>query len=66
MRTTIIADEECLGTHDPKLAVGNTQTLVFGSEEVGPFYTTESARQDNRDNVGTGEYKKNESREGVS
>jgi hypothetical protein len=62
MRTTVIVDEGCIGTHDPKLAVGDTQTLVFGPEEVGPFYMTKSAREDSRDDVPTGKYKKRKKR----
>jgi hypothetical protein len=34
---TITTDEGCLPTDGPKLAVGHTQTLLFGPEEVGPF-----------------------------
>jgi hypothetical protein len=44
MRNTIITDEGCLFTHDPKLDVDDIQGLVFGPEEVAPFYLTEKER----------------------
>ncbi len=57
LRDTLIT-EGCLSTHDPKLAIGDTQTLVFGPEEIGPFYLSEKERREKRDDVGTGVFKK--------
>ncbi len=64
LRDTVIT-EGCLSTHDPKLAIGDTQTLVFGPAEIGPFYLSEKERREKRDDVGTGVFKKERGR-GVS
>jgi hypothetical protein len=58
---TIIAERR-LSTHDPKLAVGDTQTMVFGPEDIGPFYLTDKERREKRDDVGTGTTKKRKRR----
>jgi hypothetical protein len=43
-----------LGTHDPKLRVGDTQSFVFTDQDEGPFYLTPEERQQRKFDRPTG------------
>jgi hypothetical protein len=43
-----------LGTHDPMLRVGDTQSFVFTEEDEGPFYLTPEERQQRKYDRPTG------------
>jgi hypothetical protein len=62
MRSTCITDG-CLGKFNPVLAVGDSQTMVFTENEVGPFNMTQAARDARRYDkiVGTKRVKKTKS-----
>jgi hypothetical protein len=53
--TTIIQADGYLGTHSPKLNVGDTQTLVFKPDDIGPWYMSHEQREAQRHNQPTGQ-----------
>jgi len=55
--TTIETFAGCLGTHNPRLRVGDVQSLVFKEGDVGPFWMTPAQRLTTRDDEATGKYK---------
>lgn len=59
MRDSVIKEfRGYLGTHNPKLRVGDTQTFQFTATDVGPFYLTPQERQTRRDDRPTGVFRR--------
>ena len=55
--TTILAEEGYLGPHLPMLSVADTQSMVFGVDDSGPWYLTPEQRAAQRHNRPTGKTK---------
>jgi hypothetical protein len=50
MRATVI-ERDCLGDFPKTLNVGDTQTMVFGPEDDGPYYMKEHLRKERKNDV---------------
>ena len=44
MHSSLMKDQGCLDKHLPKLAVGDTQEMMFLRDDSGPFYMPENER----------------------
>ena len=53
--TVIIQADGYLGTHSPKLNVGDTQSLVFKPDDIGPWYISREQREAQRYDRPTGQ-----------
>jgi hypothetical protein len=55
--TTILSDIGFLGKHSPRLRIGDTQSMIFKPEDIGPSYLLPEERDWQRHNRATGKRK---------
>jgi hypothetical protein len=55
--TTILSDIGFLGKHSPQLRIGDTQSMIFKPEDIGPWYLLPKERDWQRHNRATGKWK---------
>ncbi|KAI2497782.1 hypothetical protein MHU86_16724 [Fragilaria crotonensis] len=52
--TTILKEDGFLGPYSPKLKVGDTQSMIFKSDDAGPWYLSSEQREAQRNDRATG------------
>lgn len=55
--TTILSDTGFLGKYSPRLRIGDTQSMIFKPEDIGPWYLSPEERERQRHDRATGKRK---------